>query len=148
MGSINAVLVRKKRPNENLQFNISCFTVYLMKKAISRDNDDAIPLWERYLSDQLSRMVLAFCEGFIWLTSQKSSFYLFLCMICLEPLMCYLSVWGYSWCWPLWSLAGCGSDTTASPGPSHWKDWPITVVAWDEVGDFLKILLSEMRGMH
>lgn len=30
-----------------------------MQQAISRNNDDAVPLWERYVSDQLSGMVLA-----------------------------------------------------------------------------------------
>lgn len=31
---------------------------HLMQQAISRNNDDAIPLWEQYLSDELSGMVL------------------------------------------------------------------------------------------
>lgn len=33
-----------------------------MQKAIPRNNDDAIPLWERYLSDKLPGMVLTLCD--------------------------------------------------------------------------------------
>lgn len=88
-------------------------------------------------------------EEYLWSQQMLSINTLYPCFICLTRvsvhMLSYLSVWGCSWCWPLWSLAECGSDTTALPGPSHWRDWPITVVAWDEVADFLKILWGKRR---
>lgn len=125
-----------------------------MQQAISRNNDNAIPLRKRYLSDQLPCMVLT-----LWKNRKQCRFKnkiafhrvgVFSSLSSgarrrLPALTSHLSVWGCSWCWPLGSLAGCGSDTTAWPGHAHWRGWPITVVVLDEVADFLKILYIKKK---
>lgn len=42
-----------------------------MQQAVPRDDNDAIPLWERYLSDELPRMVLALCGEHIQMSQRR-----------------------------------------------------------------------------